>query len=176
MADETSRPSMAETAAAATRRAAETMTGLTRAAADTQAALLGDVGRMFREMRFPGMLADPGALLAAHRRNMEALAAANRLALEGAQAVARRNMEIMQQTMHELSDHVRELSGADDPQVRAARQAELMKRSYEHATNNLRELADLIQKSNAEAVRLLDNRFREAMDEVRQLLETETRD
>ena len=39
---------------------------------------------------------------------MEVLSNANRLALEGAQAVARRHMEIMQQTMTEFTEHARE--------------------------------------------------------------------
>jgi phasin family protein len=33
----------------------------------------------------------------------------------------------------------------------------------------MRELADLIQKSNAEALELLNRRFAEAMEEVKQL-------
>lgn len=155
----------------ATRRAAETLSGLTRAAADSQAALFGDITRMMSELRFPTLLPDSGALMAAHRRNMEALSAANKLALEGAQAVARRNMEIMQQSMHEFTEHLRELTTAENPQTKAARQAELLKRAYEHAIGNLRELSDLIQKSNTEAIKLLDDRFREAMDEIRGLIE-----
>jgi phasin family protein len=122
-------------------------------------------------MRFPSMIPDSSALLAAHRRNMEVLSSANRLALEGAQAVARRHMEIMQQTMTELSEHVRELSATETPQAKAARQAELVKRSYEHAVANIRELSDLIQRSNAEALSVLGTRFKEAMDEVKGLLE-----
>ncbi len=169
MADEAQRPkTMTETAASmaqeATRRATETMTSFGRAAAERQSALFG-------EMRFPTALPDGNILLAAHRRNMDALSQANRLALEGAQAVARRHMEIMQQTMTELTDQVRELATADTPQAKAARQAELLKRSYEHAVNNMRELSDLIQRSNGEALALLDHRFREAMDEVHGLLE-----
>ncbi len=176
MADEAQRPkTMTETAASmaqeATRRATETMTSFGRAAAERQSALFGDVTRLFGEMRFPTALPDGNILLAAHRRNMDALSQANRLALEGAQAVARRHMEIMQQTMTELTDQVRELATADTPQAKAARQAELLKRSYEHAVNNMRELSDLIQRSNGEALALLDHRFREAMDEVHVLLE-----
>ena len=41
------------------------------------------------------------------------------------------------------------------PAEEAARQAELLKRSYEHAVNNMRELSDLIQRSNGEALALL---------------------
>jgi phasin family protein len=46
-----------------------------------------------------------------------------------------------------------------------------VKTTYEHAVTNIRELADLIQRSNAEAVDLLNKRFREAMDEVKGLIE-----
>jgi phasin family protein len=155
----------------AARRTAETLTGFSRAAAERQTALLGDFSRMFKDMRFPAALPDTGALMAAHRRNMDALSQANRMALEGAQAVARRHMEIMQQTMTELTEHVRELASSETPQAKAARAAELLKRSYEHAVANIRELSDLIQRSNSEALGLLDHRFKEAMDEVTQLLE-----
>ena len=155
----------------AARRAAETMTGFTRAAAERQTAMFKDFTKMFTDMRFPSMLPDSGVLMAAHRRNMDALSHANRLALEGAQAVARRHMEIMQQTMTELTEHVRELASTGSPQAKAARQAELVKASYERAVGNIRELSDLIQRSNNEALALLEARFSEAMDEIKHLLE-----
>ena len=123
-----------------------------------------DPFRMFSEMRVPGL--DLDALAAAQRRNLEALSAANRVALEGAQAVARRHMEILQQSMSEMTEAVRTASAATDPQDSAARQAEMLKAGYERAVTNMRELADLIQKSNAEALSLLNHRFKEAMDEV----------
>ena len=135
------------------------------------AALLTEMTRRFTEMRFPTMIPDSSALLAAHRRNMEVLSNANRLALEGAQTVARRHMEIMQQTMTELSEHVRELATTETPQAKAARQAELVKKSYERAVANIKDLSDLIQHSNAEALHVLSDRFREAMDEIKGLLE-----
>jgi phasin family protein len=135
------------------------------------ASLLADMTRMFTELRFPTLVPDPGALMAAHKRNLDVLSAANRMALEGAQAVARRHMEIMQQTMTELTEHVRELTLAENPQAKAARQAELIKKSYERAVANIRDVSDLIQKSNGEALQLLNERFKEAMDEVKLLME-----
>ena len=162
---------LASTGQDAARRTAETVSSFARSAAETNKALFGDITRMFSEMRFPSMLPDAGLLMAAHRRNMDVLSQANRLALEGAQAVARRHMEIMQQTMTELTEHVRELASSDTPQQKASRQAELVKQSYERAVNNIRELSDLIQRSNGEAVMLLNDRFKEAMDEIKGLLE-----
>ena len=63
-----------------------------------------DFARMFTDMKMPGLpdmakMPDMSALMTAQQRNMEAFAAANRIALEGAQAVAQRQMEIMQQSI-----------------------------------------------------------------------------
>jgi phasin family protein len=129
-----------------------------------------DFTKLFADMKLPAM-PDTEALLNAHRRNFEAFTAANRIALEGAQAVAKRHMEIMQQTMAELSESMRAMATSETPQAKAARQAELLKAAYERAVGNARELGDLIQRSNGEAIGLLNKRFAEAMDEVKLLME-----
>lgn len=129
-----------------------------------------DLFRMLSEFRLPAM-PDLETLANAQRRNLEALSAANRVALEGAQTVARRHMEILQQAMSETTEAMRALASAgDSPQERAAKQAELLKAAYERAVANLKEIADLIQKSNAEALALLNRRFAEAMDEVKAMM------
>ena len=79
-----------------------------RTMSDLGASAMGEFTRLFSELKMPPM-PDMDALLAAHRRNLETLSAANRVALDGAQAVARRNMEIMQQTMAELTESMRQL-------------------------------------------------------------------
>lgn len=127
-----------------------------------------DMMRMLADFRVPAM-PNMEALAAAQRKNLEALSHANRVALEGAQAIARRHMEIMQAAMSEMTSAVQQLTTQEAPQAKAARQAEMMKSAYEKAVANLKELADLIQKSNAEALSVLNRRFAEAMDEIRQL-------
>lgn len=128
----------------------------------------GEFSRMFADMKFPAM-PDMGAFVTATRRNMDVLAAANRVAMEGAQAVARRHAEIMQQSMAEMAEAMQSLSGNEPPQAKAARQADLLKKAYEHAVANMKELHDLMQKSHEEAMGLLNSRFAEALDEVKAL-------
>jgi len=126
--------------------------------------------RMFSAMKMPNML-DFQALAEAQRRNMEAMAAANRVAMEGAQAVARRNMELMQQSMTEMSEALRGMATMDgNPANKAAQQAELLKANYERAVGSMKELADLIQKSNGEALEVLNRRFAEALQEVQSMV------
>ena len=62
---------------------------------------------------------------------MEALSAANRVALEGAQSVARRQVEIIQQRMAEFTDAMRALASPSRRRRSAAKQADLLKRTYD---------------------------------------------
>jgi phasin family protein len=129
-----------------------------------------DLTKFFADMKLPA-LPDMEAFLAANRKNLETLTAANRVALEGAQAVARRHMEMMQSSMGELTEAMKALASTEAPQAKAARQAELLKQAYQHAVAHMKELSDLIRQSNTEALGLLNNRFAEAMDEVKTLAE-----
>lgn len=123
----------------------------------------------FGEMKLP-KAPDMEALLATHRRNVEVLAEANRLAVEGAQAMLKRQAELAQQAMSAFTEGLQELSTAEPPGAHAARQAKLMKQAYERTVRNAREMADLVARANTEALELLNTRISEAMEEVAQLL------
>ena len=84
-----------------------------------------DMMKMLAEWRMPG-LPDVEQLAAAQRRNFEALSAANKVALEGAQAVARRHMEILQQSTSEMTQAMQSTAGAQDPEAHATKQAEML--------------------------------------------------
>ena len=127
-----------------------------------------DFTKFFSEMKMPA-IPDMEEVLNAHKRNLEALADANRVALEGAQAVARRQMEITQSTIAGLTATMREISVSDTPATRVAKQTDLLKQAYENAVANTRELGDLIQRSNTEAMQRLNGRFSEAMNEMKNL-------
>ncbi|MBS7791305.1 TIGR01841 family phasin [Roseococcus sp. SDR] len=128
--------------------------------------------RAFTSMKMPG-LPDFQAFADAQKRNLEALTTANKLAMEGAQAVGRRNMEIIQQVMAEMTQALQNLSAVEgSPNAKAAHQAEMMKAAYERAVANMQEIAELIQKSNGEAVGVLNRRFAEALEEVKSLVKS----
>ncbi len=143
---------------------------VTRRGAEAGMAGMAEFTKMFSDMKWP-MMPDMDGFIAAHRRNLETLSAANRVALEGAQTVAKRHMEIVQQTMQEMTDTIRDLSSPGSPQERAAKQAAMVKQAYERAVAHMKELAELIQRSNGEALQMLNQRFAEAMDEVKALAE-----
>jgi phasin family protein len=129
-----------------------------------------DPKKFMADLKIPSM-PDVEAVLSTHKRNLEALTEANRVAVEGAQVVARRHMEIMQSTMAELKDTLKELTSTTNPAGRAAKHAELLRQAFETSVANSREMSDLIQKSNTEALGKLNARFSEAMIEMKTLFD-----
>lgn len=124
-----------------------------------------EMAKGFGDFKVPGM--DVESLLASQRRNIEALTAANQLAAEGFQAVLRRQAEILRQTMEESSAMVSELMAAGTPEDKVAKQAELVKAAFEKAIANMKELAEIVAKSNSEAAEVLSGRVKESIEEVK---------
>ncbi|BBK33975.1 phasin family protein [Stella humosa] len=127
-----------------------------------------DVTRMMSDFRVPGF--DTEALMAAQRRNIEALTKANQLAAEGMQAVMRRQAEIMRQTMEEASRMMGSIAQAGGPERQAVKQAEVAKTAFEAAIANMKEIADLMARANQDTYAVINKRVAEGMDEVRALM------
>ena len=115
------------------------------------------------QFKVPGV--DAQTLVQAQKRNIEAVASANKVALEGAQAVIRRQAEIVRQGIEEASKAFSEVNAAGTPHDKLAKQLELSKQAYEAALANLRELSEMVAKSNGEATDLLTNRVSETFSE-----------
>ena len=124
--------------------------------------------RVAGEVRSVGV--DWQELVASHRRNLEAVTKANQLAIEGAQAVFRRQGEILRQAMSEAISMSRDLVQAGGPEERLARQAELAKEAFEMALANMREVAEMVSRSNREALDQVNHRVSEGLDEIKTAL------
>jgi len=131
---------------------------------------LTDMQKLSEQFAVPGV--DAKVLVEAQRKNIEALTAANRAAYEGAQAIAQRQAEIMRELSGEAVKATRELSSATTPQDQIAKQAELIKQTYEAAVANFRELSEMNSKSNAAIVELLNKRVSEGLDEMKKAVQT----
>ncbi len=128
--------------------------------------LLGmDITKYVGDLKIPGI--DVETVVASQRKNIEALTQANKLAFEGVQAVFKRQVEIIRQALEESANVARELVEAGTPQDKAIRQTELVKEAFERALANSRELSEIIAKSNGEAFDLLNKRFTQVLDEIK---------
>jgi len=127
-----------------------------------------DISKVLGEYKVPGV--DVEAMMAAQRKNIEAVTAANQLAIEGLQAVIRRQAEIVRASVEEASSYVNQVVAAGTPEEKAAKQAELVKAAFEKSLANARELAELVAKSNNEAAEVLSKRVSESLDELKSSL------
>jgi phasin family protein len=125
-----------------------------------------DVTKVMSEFRVPSV--DVDAVVASQRKNIEALTQANQLAVEGVQAVARRQVEIARQAMEEFSAMIRDLVQPVSPEDRIAKQAEFSKLALEKGLTNARELTEMVAKANTEAFNVINKRLTESLDEVRE--------
>ncbi|MGD0431538.1 MAG: phasin family protein [Acetobacteraceae bacterium] len=138
-----------EPSSAASRGAAAAMAGKT----DVKASFMPDVTGVF----------------AAYWRNVEALTAANKIAFEGARAVARGNLEFLRRTTADLSEQMWAMTGPEPIKERAVRQGEMVIDVCDQAAANMRDLGDIIQHAHTEAVQVLNKRVADAVDEVNAL-------
>jgi phasin family protein len=129
-----------------------------------------DVQKMMGEFRIPNV--DVDAVVAAQKKNIEALTSANQLAVEGMQAVAKRQAEILRQTAEELQKNMQSLMENGAPDAKMVKSTELTKVAFEKAIANMKELSEMVTKSNAEAFDVINRRVAESLDEIRDLSKT----
>lgn len=128
-----------------------------------------DLSKMLGDMKVPGF--DMQAVMDAQRKNIEALTAANQAAVQGMQAVAQRQAEILSQVVSEISSVAQQLANASStPQELTSKQAELARKAFEQALANARELAEMVSKSNTEAFAIINKRVTESLQELKALV------
>jgi phasin family protein len=128
-----------------------------------------DFGKLFVNGKAP--MFDFEAAVAAQRKNVEAFTAANRIAVEGTQAVLRRQAELVREAIEELSSVSKEFTAAGSAEDKLLKQTELAKTAFESALANVRELSGLVQKASDEAVSVISKRVVDNFDEVRTALQ-----
>lgn len=121
--------------------------------------------KMMGDMKMPAF--DWEAIMAANRRNMEAFAQANQLAAEGAQAIFRRQGEILKATMEDANRQVKTMLADGTTEDRVARQTDAIKTAFEQAMANYREMVEMASKANAEALSVMSKRVSESLDELK---------
>jgi phasin family protein len=124
-----------------------------------------DVTKMMSDMKFPFVGFE--TVVETQRKNIEALTAANQTAFEGVQALFQRQAELVRNSVEEMTKATTDLWSAASPEEKAAKQADLVKKSYEGAIANLREAIDMLAKSNGQAADMINKRVGESIDELK---------
>jgi phasin family protein len=120
--------------------------------------------KLAEDLKLPRV--DTEKLIEAHRKNIDALARSAEAASEGAKALAVKQREIVEEAIRETSAVVREFE-LESPQDAVAKQSELARRAFEAAIRNTGDVAQLVQKSSADALTIIQERMQQSFEEIR---------
>ena len=110
---------------------------------------LGNLTKMLEQFKLPGI--DTKEFMDARRKDIDALAQANRAIYDGMQALAAKQGELLKAAMEDIQSAVKGAAsgvGVGDP----GKQVELARKAYEKVLADMKDLAEIARKSQAEAM------------------------
>ncbi len=126
---------------------------------------MGDLGKMMQQFKLPGI--DIAAIVESQKKDMEALAEANRQAYEGIQALAKRRNEILMESLTQWQEAMKDATGPDA----LSKQAERARKGVQKAMADMRELAEMEAASRSKAWKVVQDRFQENLVNLQKLLQ-----
>ena len=127
-----------------------------------------DITKLMEQFKLPGV--DIPAIVEARRKDIEALTEANRIAFEGMQALAQKQAEILQKSMQDAQATMQGMA-AGPSAASAGNPGELIQQAFQKALANMRELAEMAGKSQAQAIEVVSKRVQENIEETKKLLQ-----
>lgn len=112
-----------------------------------------------------------GALLENSRKDLKALVEANEKSYKGLQTVVARQTEMLKASISDWQSAVKSMPGMD-PKENLAKLDELARASFKRALEDMKELADLAAKSQAEAFTVVRERINDNVEQARKLLKS----
>lgn len=131
--------------------------------------LFGDMTKMIQQFKVPGL--DMAPIVESRRKDMEALIEANKSAYEAMQALARKQTEILTETMQGIQDTAKGLASGGVGAPNAAKQADLVGKAYQKALADMKDLAEMVRKSQTDAMAGLTVRATQSLQEMKKLMQ-----
>jgi phasin family protein len=122
-----------------------------------------DLTKMLEQFKVPGV--DMSAIVESRRKDIEAIVEANKTAYESMQAVARKQQEMLARAMQDIQAAA--TTGISDP----AKQSEVARNAYVKAIDDMKDLAEIARKSQADAMASITQRANEHMEEIKKMLQ-----
>lgn len=123
----------------------------------------GDLMKTLEQFKLPGV--DMSAIIESSRKDIEAVVEANKSAYETMQAMARKQTEMLAGAMQGIQDGAK--SGVGDP----AKQAEAVRKAYDKALADMKEIAEMAKQSQAEGLARITERANEHLQEIKKLMQ-----
>lgn len=149
---------------ASTKKPATRSTGTT-AAPSLGLPSLDDLGRLLQKYQLPGI--DVAAIVDSQRKDMEALAEANRLAYEGIKALAERRNEILRDSLAQWQAAMQGAQGDDA----SGKVVEAVTQGVKQAAADFKELAEMEAETRGAAWKAVQDRLQENVANLQKLLQ-----
>lgn len=101
------------------------------------------------------------------RKNFAAMTTLGTAAVESMKTIAQRQGDMFRVAMEDFSKHGSDVLSAATVEEKAAKQIDFVKKSYEAALANTKEIAELYSKSQSEALSAISERVAELTEEVK---------
>jgi phasin family protein len=126
-----------------------------------------EMSKFLAQFQVPGL--DAGALNESHKKDLHALVEANRISIEGMQALAQKQLEVFQSTMTELQAMTPSLSVGTSAAPDVAKQGQAAQKVWQKAMSDMRDLAELARKSQTDALVTIAQRATQNLQDLRRL-------
>jgi len=128
-----------------------------------------DMTKMFEGASVPGF--DTEAVTEAQKKNVQAFVDANRVAAEGYQSMFKKQVEVMQASIADLTETMKEASTTPLSAEVAEKRLEAAKAQFESGVAVFTDLSEAARKTNEEAFAIIRARFTEGVEEIRDVTE-----
>ncbi|SET89030.1 TIGR01841 family phasin [Variovorax sp. OV084] len=161
---------MATAKKAAAKKTTASSTASAKTAMPTAADMLNPLKGMADKLQNLNLTGGAGKLLESGRKDLAALMQANEKSYQGLQTVVQRQTEMIKSAIAEWQTAAKAMPGKD-PKENLAKLDELGRQSFQRAIDDIKELANLAAKSQADAFDVVRQRIQANVDEVTKLLQ-----
>jgi phasin family protein len=114
---------------------------------------------------------DMNKIMEHQQKNLDAMARSWQAASSGAQEIARKQREIFEAAVKDITEMAKDYQPGGSAQEAIAKHADFAKKALEAAIANTRDIAELTKKSAGEALAIVHDRMKESFDEIRASVE-----
>jgi phasin family protein len=122
---------------------------------------------MAKSKALPFVPFDTETFMAAQQRNIDALASASQIVVDGVKTIAQRQGEMMQSSVDQLMSASHDVLAMKATDLQPADHFAKAKAQYEAAVNNAKELAEIAMKAQGDAVAVLSKCVMANIDDLK---------
>jgi phasin family protein len=130
----------------------------------------GELTKTFEQFKMPSV--DSASFLEARRKDVEALVAANKITYDALQALARTQTEMLTQAMQGMQESTKGVLARGEKGGNMAKHSEAAQKAWQKMLADMKALAEMVQKAQAEAMAGLTERAKENMGAMKAVAHT----